>query len=140
MMRRGSLALLATVGAALRPWAAADVGRQLQAPAAQCTAADAASRIQKVQDACCPTAADCPDGWPSTCDSACAPMFLSLFESCHDIILQLAGPPSTTGQASGDGSRLGIQAWDELRDSCIEGLREPVNICATGTAEKHTSW
>ncbi len=132
-MRLGS-ALLATVcGLWLQRAAAADVMRQLQAAAAECTTADAASRIAKVQSACCPTEADCPTGWPSTCDGDCAPRFLDLFENCHDVILQLAGPPPAAGQTSGDGP-LGIQAWDALRDSCIEGLREPVDMCATGNA------
>jgi hypothetical protein len=132
-MRLGS-ALLATVcGLWLQRAAAADVMRQLQAAAAECTTADAASRIAKVQSACCPTEADCPTGWPSTCDGDCAPRFLDLFENCHDVILQLAGPPPAAGQTSGDGT-LGIQAWDALRDSCIEGLREPVDMCATGNA------
>ena len=130
-MRLAPLLLATAVCVWLPRGAAADVTRQLQAAAGPCTTADAVGRIQKVQDACCPTAADCPTGWPSTCGGDCAPMFLSLFENCHDVILQLAGPTS-------DGTSLGIQAWDALRDSCIEGLREPVNMCATGTAEVTT--
>ncbi len=133
-MRLGCAVVLGTLCAAQqRAVAAVDVMRQLQAAAAQCTTADAAGRIAKVQSACCPTAADCPTGWPSTCGGECAPMFLDLFENCHDVILQLAGPPPAAGQTSGDGT-LGIQAWDALRDSCIEGLRAPVDMCATGTA------
>ena len=33
----------------------------------------------------------------------------------------LAGPQADAS--------LGIMAWDRLRDSCIEGLHEPVSIC-----------
>ena len=109
--------------------------RQLQEAAAACSTADAQRRIAKVHEACCPTEDACPTGWPAQCDSTCAPMFLDLFESCHDVILALAGPPPTAGQAATADGTLGIQAWDALRDSCIEGLREPVNICSTGTAE-----
>eukprot|EP01043_Picozoa_sp_COSAG02_P078904 COSAG02_NODE_17997_length_966_cov_4.412918_2_plen_120_part_01 len=56
-MRLGSAVVLGTLCAAQqRAVAAVDVMRQLQAAAAQCTTADAAGRIAKVQSACCPTA------------------------------------------------------------------------------------
>lgn len=117
----------------LQPTAANDMWRKLQAAPETCTTNDAADRIAKTQAACCPNANDCPTGWPTTCDATCAPMFLDLYEKCHDVIIQLAGPPPTAGQghdAHANGDLLGIQQWDALRDSCIEGLRPATIMCA----------
>ena len=110
-------------------------GRRLQAAADECDAQSALERTQKVQGACCPRESDCPEGWPATCGPVCAPMFLDFYEKCHNVILDLAGPQADAS--------LGIMAWDRLRDSCIEGLHEPVNICgvdggAAGTVQRLT--